>query len=445
MRSRHFIVLVLIILVAGAIGTVSTQAPMSKMSPAQTLAQDDTWQGKKMCGWPPPPGVNPDEWANMCESCTSVPTTPEASAEGSLTTHSCDGGYEVRIKVVPAKTSAAGTMRPIMKGGGLGEEKPATRQEKKVGEIPEVAKTFTRYDAAYPFMNEKGVIIGETTIGGRRELYEEDGLFDIMELERLALERGSTAREIIQIMGEFADKYGYGDSGECLTIADPKEVWMFEIFGPGTGEHGAVWAAKRIPPGEIGVSANRSRITTLDNDPNFSMFSKNVYDVAEKNGWWKKGEPFFFNHAYGMSGSQYEQPPGVARAEPGRTVAEARPVGDRATLLGEARQEGHGPRPDEDPPGYLRGDAVRTEQQPAGRAVRLAESLEHVAGISPGAWLFADRADDRRPAVLLRRRPAGAREHAGVDRQPRVVRTRRCEDIGVLAAVRRQHESAGGV
>ena len=45
--------------------------------------------------------------------------------------------------------------------------KPATRQEKKVGEIPEVAKTFTRYDAAYPFMNEKGVIIGETTIGGR--------------------------------------------------------------------------------------------------------------------------------------------------------------------------------------------------------------------------------------------------------------------------------------
>ena len=305
MRSRHVIFFILIILVAGAIGTVSTQAPMSQMSPAQTLAQDESWQGKKMCGWPPPPGVNPDEWANMCESCTSVPTSPEASAEGSLTSHSCDGGYEVRIKVVPGKTSAAGTMRPIMKGGGLGEEKPATRQEKKVGEIPEVAKTFTRYDAAYPFMNEKGVIIGETTIGGRRELYEEDGLFDIMELERLALERGSTAREVIQIMGEFAEKFGYGDSGECLTVADPKEVWMFEIFGPGAGEQGAIWAAKRIPPGHIGVSANRSRITTLDNDPNMSMYSKNVYDVAEKNGWWKKGEPFLFNHAYGMSGSQY--------------------------------------------------------------------------------------------------------------------------------------------
>jgi len=85
-------------------------------------------------------------------------------------------------------------------------------------------------------------------------------------------------------------------------FADTKEVWQFEIFGPGAGEKGAVWAAKRIPPGEVGVSANHSRITTLDNDPNFSMFSKNVHDVAEKNGWWKKGDPFVFHRAYGGTG-----------------------------------------------------------------------------------------------------------------------------------------------
>jgi len=65
--------------------------------------------------------------------------------------------------------------------------------------------------------------------------------------ERLALERGATAREVIQIMGEFAEKYGYGDSGECLTVGDPKEVWQFEIFGAGAVEKGAVWAAKRDP------------------------------------------------------------------------------------------------------------------------------------------------------------------------------------------------------
>ena len=124
-----------------------------------------------------------------------------------------------------------------------------------------------------------------------------------MELERLALERASPAREAIRIMGEFAERYGYGDSGECLTVGDAAEVWQFEIFGPGAADIGAVWAAKRIPPGEVGVSANVSRITTLGDDPNFTMHSKNVYEVAEKNGWWKKGEPFVFNRAYGMSGS----------------------------------------------------------------------------------------------------------------------------------------------
>ena len=271
MRPRHFIFLVLIVLVAGAVGTVSTQAPVSQASsPAQTRRPGaESVAGQEDVRLAAAAGRAAEEWANMCESCTSMPVTPEASATDAdepLVRRRLRDPHQGGAR---QDVSRPARCAPIMKGGGLGEEKPPTRQEKKVGEIPEVAKTFTRYDAAYPFMNEKGVIIGETTIGGRRELYEEDGLFDIMELERLALERGSTAREVIQIMGEFADKYGYGDSGECLTVADPKEVWQFEIFGPGAGEKGAVWAAKRIPPGEIGVSANRSRITTLDNDPNF--------------------------------------------------------------------------------------------------------------------------------------------------------------------------------
>ena len=215
-----------------------------------------------------------------------------------------------------------------MKGGGLGEEKPPNQQEHKVGEIPQVAQTFTRYDASYPFMNEKGVIIGETTIGGRRELYNDEGLIDIMELERLALERASTAREAIQIMGEFAEKYGYGDSGECLTVGDAEgSVAVRDLRRRARPKTGAVWAAKRIPPGEVGVSANRSRITTLDDDPNFTMYSKNVYAVAETHGWWKKGDPFVFNRAFGMSGRAHAEPPRVARAEPARAVAESRPVG----------------------------------------------------------------------------------------------------------------------
>jgi len=145
------------------------------------------------------------------------------------------------------------------------------------------------------------VAIGETTIGGKRELYNNEGLFDIMALERIALERASTAREAIKIMGELAAEYGYSDNGECLTVIDPKEAWMFEIFGPGPIEVGAVWAAQRIPDGEIGVSANRSRITTLDlKDKDHYMASENVFSLAEEMGWWEpeSGEEFVFNKAY---------------------------------------------------------------------------------------------------------------------------------------------------
>ncbi len=301
MRRRGLFMLGFILLAVGLIGAASSQ-DVQKPSAVQGALPDE-WLGKKICGYPRPEGVPVEVWENACEACTSVPTSPETSADGTLTSHSCDGGYEIRIKVVPGRSYPAGAKRDIMKGGGLGEEKPPERQERKVGDMPQVAQTFTRYDASYPFMNEKGVIIGETTIGGRRELYNDEGLMDIMELERIALERASTAREAIAIMGEMAEKYGYGDSGECLTIGDAKEVWQFEIFGPGPAEQGAVWAAKRIPPGEVGVSANRSRITTLTSDPNFTMYSKNVYTVAESMGWWKKGDPFLFNRIFGMSGA----------------------------------------------------------------------------------------------------------------------------------------------
>ena len=51
------------------------------------------------------------------------------------------------------------------------------------------------------------------------------------------------------------------------------------------------------------MSANRSRITTLDNNPDFSMFSTNHQAVAESLGLWKKGDPFVFNRVFGMSGA----------------------------------------------------------------------------------------------------------------------------------------------
>ena len=87
------------------------------------------------------------------------------------------------------------------------------------GVIPQVRHTYRYLDTAYPCLNERQLAIGETTISGRDTLQNKKGLFMVEELERIALERCSTAREAIQLMGDLVKKYGYGDSGECLTVA----------------------------------------------------------------------------------------------------------------------------------------------------------------------------------------------------------------------------------
>ena len=171
----------------------------------------------------------------------------------------------------------------------------------ETGEIPQVAETYAFLNAAYPIMNEHQLAIGETTIGSRRELMSENGIIDAPELYRLVLERAKTAREAIRVADELTKAYGYNDWGECFTFADTKEVWHFEIHGPGKGKKGAVWAAQRVPDDEIGVSANAGRIREIDlSNSDYFMASANVTSLAEEMGYWSKasGKPFEFTYAY---------------------------------------------------------------------------------------------------------------------------------------------------
>ena len=148
MRSRKLLLLFFVLVLGGLVGIAEAPQQQAQNQQGTQLIGNP----KKMCGWPPPSGVSAAEYENACSACTSMPVSKEASADGStMTSHSCDGHYEFRIHVVAGKKSAAGAMRPMMKGGGLGADR---RPEEKVGEIPEVDQTFTRYDAAYPFMNE---------------------------------------------------------------------------------------------------------------------------------------------------------------------------------------------------------------------------------------------------------------------------------------------------
>ena len=199
------------------------------------------------------------------ESCTSIMVGRQATTDGSvITCHSCDGNYRTWLEIVPARTFEKGAMHSVLWGTLHTEIAWDTRNVTRKGEIPEVEKTYSYMSVAYPCLNEKQLAIGETTFNGRRELRNEEGLFLIEELQKIALERCTTAREAIMLIGRLAEEYGYGDWGECLTFADPKEVWHFEITGSGPGEPGAIWAAQRIPDDHLVISANISRIAAID-------------------------------------------------------------------------------------------------------------------------------------------------------------------------------------
>ncbi len=234
------------------------------------------------------------------DSCTSIMVGRLASKDGSvITCHTCDGNYRTWLNIVPHHKYEKGSTNRIY-WGTLHTDSPSDQTRKiQKGEIPQVEETYAYLNTAYPCLNEKQLAIGETTIGGRQELLNDEGLFLIEELERIALERCKTARDAIRLIGDLVKKYGYGDSGECITIADPREVWQFEIFGAGPAQPGAVWAAARIPDGHVGVSANIPRIAEVNlKDPDYCMASDNVFSLAEEMGWWKRGEPFKFWQAY---------------------------------------------------------------------------------------------------------------------------------------------------
>jgi dipeptidase len=251
-------------------------------------------------------------------SCMDVMVGKQATVDGSvITSHTVDGWYDANynsknIYVVPGQTFPKGAMLEVyygMCGDTLDPNLP-----KKIGEIPQVEKTFTYFHDAYCHGNEFQLLIGETTIGQKEELSTfvgEKAIMTIEQLTAIALQRTKTAREAIKLMGELAEKYGFLPScigmAECLTITDPKEAWVFEIFSvgigwdPASGKSGAVWAAQRVPDDELVCVPNISRIREIDlTKPDYFMASKNYMQEAIDRGWHDPAskKPFIWQEAY---------------------------------------------------------------------------------------------------------------------------------------------------
>lgn len=220
-------------------------------------------------------------------ACTNLLVTPGASADGSaMITYTCDGEFHPRLEYLPAADYPAGDSLAITNWEG------ETR-----GYVRQAEHTYAVVD----LMNEHQLAICETTFDGRMELENPDGLLHYWDLMVLALQRAKTAREAIKVMTELVAEYGYRSTGESISIADTREVWILEIIGPGPGGSGAEWVAVRVPDGYIAAHANKARIGEFPlNDPDNCIYSANVISFAVQKGYYDpaSGKAFRFCEAY---------------------------------------------------------------------------------------------------------------------------------------------------
>ena len=238
-------------------------------------------------------------------ACTNFLVGKDASSDGStMISYAADSyGMFGFLHFSPSADWAEGTMREV-KDWDTG---------RPLGQIPQVRHTYS----VVGNMNEHQVTIGETTWGGREELWDTVGV-DYGSLIYIALERSKTAREAIEWMITLVNEYGYASEGESFSIGDPSEVWIMDLIGKGKGQKGANWVAVRIPDNAISAHANQARITKLPSDKVRStkeqkrlekklncvchgdwMWDKNLISFAKEKGYFSGADKdFSFQAAY---------------------------------------------------------------------------------------------------------------------------------------------------
>ena len=229
-------------------------------------------------------------------ACTNIIVTKGASKDGStLVTYAADShSLFGELYYHPAADWKAGSQLQVYDWD----------THKYLGDIDQVAHTWQTVGN----MNEKQVIITETTWGGHEELMDRRGRIDYGSLIYIALQRASTAREAIRIIVDLANEHGYASEGETFSIADKDEAWIMELIGKGTRirnganvDKGIVWVALRVPDGAICGHANQSRIGAFPlHDPENCLYAEDVIEFARSRGYYEgPDEGFSFKKAYG--------------------------------------------------------------------------------------------------------------------------------------------------
>ena len=250
----------------------------------------------------------------VVNACTVFVAGKDVTTDGStFVSHSNDGEFDTdpRLVKIPSATYPEGSKRPIYfspenypryvgtERGNVPEYYPQGDQEsfEPIGYIPQVSKTYAYLEETYGAVNEMQVAVGENTcsgVFGAIPLGAPNGtaLLSIDQLTQIAMERSSTARQAIEIMGELAEEYGFYGAGEfegtaeSLGVTDPNEAWIFHILPDPTGKS-AIWAAQRLEDDTFAAMANMFVLRELDpNDSHNCLMSASVHSVAQEYGWW---------------------------------------------------------------------------------------------------------------------------------------------------------------
>jgi secernin len=124
-----------------------------------------------------------------------------------------------------------------------------------------------------------------------------------MDLLRLGLERGATAREALEVITSLLETHGQFGSGlpamdaadgayhNSYVITDPKEAWVLETAG-------REWVARRLAAGSTSISNTPSVGTQWD------LSSPGLVTRAVRAGWWpeSRADSLDFTLAYGGDG-----------------------------------------------------------------------------------------------------------------------------------------------
>jgi len=166
-------------------------------------------------------------------------------------------------------------------------------------DVPKVESTY-RHVGSRPWwcwgyeqgFNEHQVVIGNEALGSKLETSTEPKLVG-MEILRLGLERGRTAREAVDAMTGLISEYGQGkfenDAGvrtydNGYIVADPREAFVIETAGH-------EWALKRVD-GALGIS----NVYSVETD--YESVSDGAEKLARDQGWWTGEGVFNFADAY---------------------------------------------------------------------------------------------------------------------------------------------------